>query len=186
MLGAWLACSVLTDCIAVQNFQSVNRFIADPGLSAIQDIHTLGPDKTRVLLRHLAGEQNRFFFEQWEWVQLALGTSLLLLLVFGGRPPKVAILLTLTMLLIVLCQRAGLTPQITRLGRILDYIPPETASPKRTLFWSLHGIYSGVELAKLALGFFIAGSLIVRRNPDPAHFVREAELDAIPPARNRR
>ena len=177
---------ILTDCIAIQNFQSVNRFLADPGLAAIQDIHTLGPDKTRVLLRHLAGEQNRFYFEQWEWVQLALGTSLLLLLVFGNRPPKVAILLTLIMLLIVLVQRAGLTPQITRLGRVLDYIPPATSSPDRTLFWTLHNAYSAMEIAKLALGFFVAGSLMVRRNPDPAQFVREAELDAIPPARNRR
>ena len=176
----WLAGSVCFDLTATQNFKSVERFLADPGVVAAQDIHTLGHAETRVLLRHLVAEQNRFYFEQWEWVELGIGLSLLLLLVFGSRPPKLPILLTLLMLSIVLGQRAGLTPQITRLGRLLDFIPPTTESAERSTFWILHGIYSGVELLKLALGLVIAGVLVIRRNPDPKLFARESELDKLP------
>ena len=183
LLGVWLAGSVAYDLTATQNFKSVDRFLADPGVIAAQDIHTLGRTETRVLMRHLVAEQNRFYFEQWEWTELGIGLSLLLLLVFGSRPPKLPILLTLFMLLIVLGQRAGLTPQITRLGRLLDFIPPTVESADRSAFWVLHGIYSGVELLKLALGLVIAGLLVIRRKPDPKLFARESELDDLPAVR---
>jgi len=168
------------DLIAVQNFKSVERFLSDTGIRAAEDVHILGRAETRVLLRHLVAEQNRFYFEQWEWVQLGLGLCILLLLVFGSRPPKVAILLCLAMLAIVLSQRIGLTPQISRLGRVLDFTAPTLESAEKKMFWTLHGIYSGVELLKIALGVTISGLLIIRRQPDRQLFARESELDELP------
>lgn len=175
-----MAGSVFMDLIAVQNFRSVDRFLGDPGITAVQDVHTLGKAETRVLLRHLAGEQNRFYFEQWEWIELGLGLCFLLILVFGNRPPKVSILLCLAMLAIVLAQRAALTPQIGKLGRALDFVatPPTDAQTK--MFWMLHGIYSGVELLKIGLGFAIAGLMVIRRQPNRQMFALESELDEQP------
>ncbi len=184
-MGVWLAGSVLVDLTAVQNFKSVERFLADPGVVAAQDIHTLGHGETRTLMRHLVAEQNRYYFEQWEWFELGLGLVLLLVLIFGDRPPKLPILLTVAMLIVVLGQRAVLTPQITRLGRMLDFIPPNIESEDRKAFWLLHGIYSGVELLKIALGLAVAGFLITRRKPDKNVFARESELDDVPAARRR-
>ncbi len=186
LLGAWLAGSVFMDLLAVQNFRSVERFLSNTGVAAAQDIHTLGHDETRVLLRKLVAEQNRFYFEHWEWIQLGIGMCFLLLLVFGDRPPKVAILLTLAMLAVVLGQRAGLTPQISKIGRALDALPASGDSPDRTLFWTLHGIYSGLELLKIALGVTIAGLMVIRRKPNRQTFARESELDELPGLRHSR
>ena len=137
-------------------------------------------------MRHLVAEQNRFYFERWEWLELGLGLTLLLILVFGERPPKLLILLTCAMILLVLGQRAGLTPQITRLGRLLDFIPPNAESADRKTFWRLHGIYSGVELVKVGIALTIAGFLIIRRSPDPSVFARESELDDVPASRRKK
>lgn len=183
VLGAWLAGSVLIDAVAIQNFRSVERFLGSPAALAAQDIHTLGRGETRVLLRHLVAEQNRFYFEHWEWIGLAIGLCFLFLLILGSRPPKVPILLALAMVAIVLGQRVALTPQITRLGRTLDFVAPNAASPERDTFWTLHGIYSGLELLKLGIGFTIAGLLIIRRNPDRQMFARESEKDEMPASR---
>jgi len=173
------------DLIAVQNFRSVDRFLGDPGITTIQDVHTLGKAETRVLLRHLAGEQNRFYFEQWEWVELGLGLCLLLILVFGNKPPKVPILLCLAMLGIVLAQRVALTPQIGKLGRVLDFVATPPTNEQTKTFWMLHGIYSGVELLKIGVGIAIAGLLVFRRQPNRQMFAQESELDKLPPANPR-
>ncbi len=165
------------DLVATQNFRSVERFLNTPDLDILPQTTKLGHDDTRLLLRHFAGEQNRFYFEQWEWMELGLGLGLVLFLVFGAKPPKVPILLAIAMLIIVLGQRIGLTPQISKLGRVVDFIPPNTESHDRTVFWTLHGIYSGVELLKLGIGIAIAGVLVIRPKPDPRQFARESNLD---------
>ena len=67
-------------------------------------------------------------------------------------------------LAIVSVARFYLTPEITRLGRL----------PIDAHFWMLHGISSGLELFKLALGLIAAGTLLVRHN-DRKRFVREHE-----------
>jgi len=174
------------DLIAVENFKAVDRFLSDTGVSAAQDVYTLGRGETRVLLRHLVGEQNRFYFERWEWIQLGIAVGFLFLLIYGQRPPKLAILLTLIMLTILLGQRAGLTPQISKIGRVLDFLPTSGDDPQRKLFWTFHGIYSGVELLKIALGIAIAGLLIVRPKPDRQMFARESELNEVPGLRDPR
>lgn len=167
------------DLVAVQNFRSVDRFLADTGIRAAEDVHALGKAETRVLLRHLVAEQNRFYFEHWEWIQLGVGLSLLLLLLFGGRPPKVAILLCLAMWGIVLGQRVGLTPQISKLGRTLDFVAPNVESADKKTFWTLHGIYSGLELSKIGLGLAVVGLLVIKRAPNRNMFARESELSGL-------
>jgi len=57
-----------------------------------------------------------------------------------------------------------LTPEITRLGRAIDFVPPGTSSADRTRFWTLHGAYSGSELVKLGLGLVLEVLLVRRRN----------------------
>ncbi len=174
------------DLVAVQNFKSVERFLAEPGIPAAQDVHILGRVETRVLLRHLVAEQNRFYFEQWEWSELGLGLGLVLLLVFGSRPPKTAILLCLGMMAIVLAQRFGLTPQISKLGRELDFTATTGESSQKSVFWTLHGIYSAVELLKIAFGLVIGGLFTIRRQPDRRLFARESELDEVSTERKAR
>jgi hypothetical protein len=91
--------------------------------------------------------------------------------IFGhGDPPRISLLLSVLMLCIVAVDRFALTGQITQLGRLLDY--PGSPGADAGLFWKLHGIYSGLELLKLALGIGVAGTLVIRHT-DRTKFVRE-------------
>ena len=172
LIGAWLAASIFMDFTAIQNFRSVDRFLNAPGPLAAEQIKSIGGKvPARVFLRSEAAEVNRYFFEQWEYSQLAVGVVLLMVFIFGhGDVPRAALLLAFLMLCIVAADRFLLTGEITRLGRLLDY--PNTPGANEAAFWRLHGIYSGLELSKLALGLGVAGLLIIRHK-DRTRFVRE-------------
>jgi hypothetical protein len=172
LIGAWLAASIFMDFAAIQNFRSVDRFLSAPGALAAEQIKAVGGRaEARLFLRAGASETNRYLFEQWEYAQLIIGVILLAVFVYGhGDAPRVAIVLTILMLCIAAADRLLLTPEITRLGRLLDYASVPGGDP--ALFWRLHGIYSSLELVKLALGLGIAGVLVVR-HIDRSRFVRE-------------
>ncbi len=163
------------DVTAVGNFHAVERFLADPGIPAAQLIHSAGHENIRVLLRRAAGEANGWLFEQWEWIQLVTALALLLVFIFGSRPPKIPIGLCLLMMILVLIERFALSPNIVRLGRIIEFLPAGPQMPDRVSFGVYHGAYSILEIAKLVAGFAIAGILIIRSKPDPQMFAREAE-----------
>jgi hypothetical protein len=175
LIGAWLAGSLFMDVTAIVNFRSVDRFLADPGIPSAQLIYGGGHDNTRVLLRRAAGEANGWLFEQWEWIQLVTGLVLLLVFLFGDRPPKIPMALCLLMIAVVLVERFALTPNILRLGRIIDFLPADPKLPDRMTFGAYHGTYSILDVVKIMFGFAVAGILIVRRKPDPQMFAREAE-----------
>jgi len=146
--------------VATQNFRSVDRLLAAPG-SAVAQVEKIGHDQARMFLRYQVSEQNRWYFETWEKIQLALGLALLAATLRQGRA---AVSVAALMFALLLAERFYLTPEIVRLGRLIDFVPQAASSPERTLFWRFHGAYSGVELVKLALGFLLSGSLIFGRN----------------------
>ena len=69
LLGAWLAAGLFMAMVATQNFRSVDRLLAKPSAAAAQQLHKLGP-AGRSLLRYQVSEQNRWFFETWEWTSV--------------------------------------------------------------------------------------------------------------------
>jgi hypothetical protein len=159
LLGAWLGGSVFMDMVATQNFRSVDRLLAAPPAQVAERIQALGGhDAARVFLRYQVSEQNRWYFQTWERVQVALGAVLFLVLLFGAVPNRVTLLITLLMLAMVLLMHFFLTPEITRLGRAADFAP----AADRTRFWTFHGMYSAGELIKLGLGIVLAARLLRR------------------------
>ena len=82
-------------------------------------------------------------------------------------------MLTLVMLAIVLVMRFFLTPEITQLGRVIDFAAPGVPAADRTRFWTFHGAYSASELVKIGLGILLVVLLIWR--PNRSH---SAEIDA--------
>jgi hypothetical protein len=142
VIGIWLGAGVFADIAVTQNFTTVDRFLAT---------RPADPDRAaeRVLLRRNAGEENNFLFANWELTELVLGVGLLIIAARTGRLPAT---LTVSMLAIVAAQHFFLTPEITELGR---------HEPVTAHFWMLHGIYSGIEILKLALGAVLA--LVLQR-----------------------
>ena len=121
------------------------------------------PYLARVFLRYQASELNRSYFQNWERAQIVLGAALFLVLAFGTVPNRLTLLLALLMLAIVLLMHFFLTPEITRLGRAIDFVSPGTPSPDRARFWTFHGAYSAGELVKLGLEMVLAVVLVRRR-----------------------
>jgi hypothetical protein len=175
LLGIWLGGSVFMDMVATQNFHSVDRLLAAPSPQVQERIQALGgPDAARAFLRYQVAEQNRSYFETWERIQIGLGVALLFVLLFGSVPDKLLLLLTLLMLAIVLVMRFFLTPEITQLGRAIDFVAPGTPSGDRTRFWTFHGAYSASELVKLGLGIVLVVLMVRRRKRS-----HSAEIDTV-------
>ncbi|MGI8991557.1 MAG: hypothetical protein ACR2I2_18495 [Bryobacteraceae bacterium] len=170
LIGAWLAGCLLMDLVAVQNFRSVDRLLAEPDLGIATQLRSMGHDNARSFLRHHVAEQNRWYFEQWERFQFGIALALFLALLFGTPPSKYALVLCAGMVFLVLAERFVLTPEITRMGRLLDFIAPRASSPVRDRFWTFHGAYSAVELLKIALGLALAGTLLIRGRKDRGRF----------------
>ena len=56
----------------------------------------------------------------------------------------------------------------------LNYLP--ASDPESVKFWRLHGVYSGLEIAKILLALVFAARLTLRWKPDRDLFVREYGL----------
>jgi hypothetical protein len=172
LLGAWLGASVLTDVAVTQNFQTVDRFLQQPGsVTTSAELSAIGRERERSILRRNAGEENNWIFMNWERVELALGGSLFLILLFGERPQRLLLAVCAAMLLIVAVEHFWFTPLIVDLGRKVDDLP--ATDPDSKQFWMLHGIYSGLDILKMLVMAAFAVRLAIKRKPDPNYFARE-------------
>ncbi len=172
LLGAWLGASILADLAVTQNFQAVDRFLQSPGSVATStQLNSIGRPIERVILRRNASEENNWIFLNWERVEFFIGGALFLLFLFGERPQKIMLAASLVLIAIVAAEHFLLTPVITRLGRFVDDLPATDAQYRK--FWMLHGIYSGLDILKMLIGFALAARLVIRRKPDRDLFVRE-------------
>ncbi|HVW86313.1 MAG TPA: hypothetical protein VHB50_16615 [Bryobacteraceae bacterium] len=172
LLGTWLGAGIFADIAVTQNFQTVDRFLATPGSATTTvELNQIGRARERVILRRNAGEENNFLFENWEWAELILGGALTAVLLFGERPNKWMLAAAGAMFLIVAVQRFWLTPEVTDLGRQIADLSPK--DPLNAKFWTLHGIYSGIEILKLVIGAALAIRLVNRSKLDRDHFAKE-------------
>src|SRR5713101_6835250 len=101
LLGAWIAGSLFMIMVATQNFRSVDRLLAAPG-SATTQVGRMGHDEARTFLRYQVSEQNRWYFETWEKIQLALVVAAL---VATFRQGKLMVGLTASMCALLLLER---------------------------------------------------------------------------------
>jgi len=177
LLGAWLAGSLFMTMVATQNFRAVDRLLESPSPRAAKQIQALGKAETRLFLRYQVAEQNRWYFETWERVQLGLGVLLLLAFVLGAEARPSMLALSAIMLAAVAAQHWLMTPEIVRLGRVMDFLPATKVSAARARFWNFHTAYSSTEVVKLVLGLLMTVRLLARRRRR-THEVSN-DLDAV-------
>jgi hypothetical protein len=161
LAGSLILGSLFMIFVATQNFGTVDRVLAAPPPEAAQMFQTLGPQNARLLLRYLAGEENRLFFTIWEWCQIALGALLTAVLLLGVRHRLLAGL-TGAMTILALFQRFRVTPEMIALGRLIDF-GGGSGSAAYNQFWRLHGLYGVLEVVKLALLIVVAAILLFGR-----------------------
>lgn len=162
VLGVWIGLSVAMLFVAIHNFSGVDRLLDAPASQAAKTMAPLGHDASRMLLRYQASELNRYYFETFGEVQVALALTLTVTLLFATNGNKPTLVLCGLILCVVLFQRYWLTPEITYLGRLIDFVPVVTPSPERARFWSFHNAFSAVELVKLGLLAIVGGKMLIR------------------------
>lgn len=158
LLGCLILGSAFMIFVATQNFATVDRVLAAPPPQAEQMFQTLGEGNGRLLLRYLAGEENRLFFESWELAQIAFALLLTGVLVLAVKSRFLAGL-TGAMLIVALFQHFQVTPEMISLGRAVEF-SGGAGSAAYSQFWRLHGLYGILEVAKLALLIIAAGILL--------------------------
>lgn len=162
LAGCLILGSLFMIFVATQNFATVDRVLAAPQpYQATQMFQTLGPENARLLLRYLAGEENRLFFTTWELAQIALGALLTAVLLLATKSRMLAGFAG-AMLIIALFQRFRVTPEMIALGRLVDF-GGGAGSAAYSQFWRLHGLYGVLEVVKLALLIVVAGLLLFGR-----------------------
>jgi hypothetical protein len=171
LLGAWLGAGILADIAVTQNFQAVDRFLAAPGNAGTSaELNAIGRERERVILRRNAAEENNWIFLNWERAELVLGAGLLLLFLLGERQRRSVLALGAVLLAIVVAEHLFLTSRITDLGRIVDDLPSSDA--RYRTFWTLHGVYSGLDILKIVAQLGLA-ALLMRRSNDARQEVRQ-------------
>ena len=163
LAGCLVLGSVFMIFVATQNFQTVDRVLAAPPHQAAQMFQTLGTENARLLLRYLAGEENRLFFTSWELTQIALGLVLTVVLLFAIKSRLLAGLAG-AMLILALFQHFRVTPEMIALGRVIDF-GGGAGSAAYSQFWRLHGLYGALEVVKLGLTIVVAAVLLFGRRP---------------------
>jgi len=158
LFGCLILGSAFMIFVATQNFGTVDRVLAAPPQQAEQMFQTLGEGNARLLLRYLAGEENRLFFQSWEVAQIVFAVLLTGILLL---PIKSRLLAGLSgaMLIVTLFQHFQVTPQMISLGRAVEF-GAGAGSAAYNQFWRLHGLYGILEVVKLALLVIAAAILL--------------------------
>jgi hypothetical protein len=186
LLGIWFAGGAFMQWISRENYRAVDRLLDQPNPVASLQLKALGPTASqRQVLRYQVAEQNRFYFEAWETLQLILGSFFFFFLLFGTREDKFSLLMALLMLIAAAVQRFFLTPEITSFGRVLDFVPADVYVPGRRRLPIVQSAYDAVELTKFGIGLLLSIWLIVGRGRRRSGRDVRQELDLIDKANYR-
>jgi len=168
LLGVWLGGGLLMAWYGARGFGTVETIIAQANPAFVSQTKPLGPAVTRLTLRYVLAEQNRWLFRTWENMQLALGVIFFCYLLFGTLEGKISLGVMLAMMLLTLLQRLLISPEMGVTARIMEYAPGDLAVQERARFWLLHNAYLGVDALKFGLGL-ILGIIVMsgRRSVDP-------------------
>jgi len=180
LLGALLTGSLFMAFVATGNFQTVSEILKSPPPQADKMIKVLGDENARILLRYLAGEENRLFFETWETAQLLLGLLLAGLLFFAANRRLMAGLAGAIVVLTVF-QHFKITPDLVWQGRAIDFVPATGDPTARQQFFKLHAAYGVIEVVKMLLIIGIGIALFPRRR----RAQQRVEVDAVDYAHHR-
>ena len=166
--------------VAAQNFRSVDRLLMNLSASAVMSTRDIPPSQLRGLLQYQAAEENRSLYAIWDSAQVALSALFFFFLLFGSQEGKVSLGLALVMFLLVLLQWLYLTPEVTALGRLTDFLPSAAPSPDRPKLWVLQWGYKLVEVLKWSAGLGLFVKFLVWRSRDPGQ-----DLDLVDKADHR-
>jgi hypothetical protein len=155
LLGAWLGCCLLMDAIAVQNLRLAERFMSSPIIQVTALTNILGPQQTTTLLRHFVSEQNRFYFANWELVEIPAALVTIAFVYFACEKRITPLVLAALMLVMVVFQAFAITPEWGYRGREVDFPPGSDNIGQQARLWAMTQIFMGVEATKIFIGLIL-------------------------------
>jgi hypothetical protein len=164
LLGAWLGGSLMMILIQIENLRFTASVLSTPSDPAAEYIKKTGPQQNvELLMRYQAAEQNRRYSEVWEDTQFGLAVILGGCLFLGTQRRIFPLVFCCLMLLMVIFQHLGVTPELSFRGREADFPPGNASYSVQTRVWALYQVYAWVEGTKLVLGVLLSGYLFIFR-----------------------
>jgi hypothetical protein len=164
LLGVWLGGSLLMILIQVENLRFTASLWTTPSDQAAELLKKTTPrENVELLMRYQAAEQNRRYTYTWEEAQFGLALILGGCLFMGTQRRIFPMLFCGLMLLMVIFQHLGVTPELAYRGRDVDFPPGNASYSGQTRVWALYQVYGWVEGTKLVLGTLLAGYLFIFR-----------------------
>jgi Domain of unknown function (DUF4149) len=152
ILSFWIGLTLAMWFVATRSFRTVDRVLSQPSPEFTKTVEPLGPDQTRVVLRHLASEINRTLFGAYGWAQILLGVLLVLLLWRQTPRDTIGFAVAWVMLCLAFILTLFIQPWIISIGRSIDFVPRQPAPPMMRRFWMLHGAFTGLDGVKCLAG----------------------------------
>lgn len=160
LMGAWVAGSLIVSVVATENFYTIDRLLAARPNDAFRDaVDRIGQPQSRDLLRYLSSELNRLYFQLWNGAQVVIGLGVLWLIARAPDARRIRIIVG-GLLASVLLMLLWLAPEITAVGRGLDFVPRDPAPAALGRFGVLHATYATLEVGKMAAGILAAAWMI--------------------------
>ncbi len=164
LLGVWLGGSILMLLIQVENLRFTPSLLFTPSDQAAELLKKTGPrQNVEMLMRYQAAEQNRRYSYIWEEAQFGLALILAGCLFLGTQRRLFPMVFCALMLLSVIFEHVGVTPELAYRGRQADFPPGNVSYSVQTRVWALDQVYAWVEGTKLALGALLSGYLFIFR-----------------------
>ncbi len=162
LLGIWLGCGVALYLATVDNRLSVDRMVHDANPGAALRMQKLGGRDSVMLMRFQADQENRFLTEIWGDVQFGFAFLFFFYLLFGTGESKFVLGVAIALLVIVAIERFFVIPEISGMGRLLDFVPDSDPSTIRGRYHVMQNTYFGVEMVKWLLQGGLAAYFSVR------------------------
>lgn len=164
LFGVWLGCSILLGALQFENLRMSQRLLENPIPPAAKMIEPWGKNDVGLLLHHFAWEQDRAYLQNWELLQIPLGLAIAGVLFIATDRRRMPQVLCGLMLVLVLFEHYGITPELIYRGRVSDFPPEASAFGNQARLWMLIEVYVGAEIAKLLIGGIATAYLFAYRS----------------------
>ncbi len=151
LLGAWLGASFLMIFSATQSFKVAGASLESPPPTLAGYTQKLGAEPMRQVLRYQASEQNRHLFDVWGIAQFFLAIAAFLIILFATSSGKLPIFLSLAIVILSGIMQWVVNPQIAASSRVVDFLPLGQMEAERARMFSIHRIYSVMEVINLVM-----------------------------------
>ena len=157
VLGAWLCGTLWMWATATQNFAVVEQILSDPPEALLETLRPLPEANVREAMRYQASEANRKFFADWAWIQLGLGIVFAVLTWLTRRGVGFKCVAAAALGIVIV--EVLLVQMTVEVGRAIDFDGTPQMMVDR--FWTLHHLYTGLDMAKF-LGLLGCAVVLLR------------------------